>query len=403
MKNKKEMITDSVVFDHRGRAKKGEGPVEIRITIDRKSYYFLTGVKILRKEFAAGSVVDRPDSDELNERIRIVRSKVLSCINECMKNDLPIDIGSIRKKVWCSSMGSHTMTEWIEKQLPLLGLRDGTMKHYNTLLMRLGECGLMSGWADVTVENIYKLDAWLHNLQGWDGRKISDAAVYNYHKCLKALLSRAVRTGVITANPYDRLRGEIKRGEKETVSYLTEEEMQRIMALDIPSGTLLAKARDLFVFQMYTGFSYSDAQAFNLKNYRQENGKWVMTGERIKTGVPFVNQLLPPVVDVLERNGWDVPRLCNADYNHALKGLGIAAGLKVQLHSHMARHTFATFMLSNGVAIESVSKMLGHTNITQTQRYAKTLAKTVMDDFDRVAEKLKTSDLHRPEENQQQN
>ena len=179
--------------------------------------------------------------------------------------------------------------------------------------------------------------------------------------------------------------------------------MQRILALEIPAGTLLAKARDLFVFQMYTGFSYSDAQAFNINNYRKEKGKWVMVGERIKTGVPFVNQLLPPVVDVLERNGWDVPRLGNADYNHALKGLGIAAGLKVQLHSHMARHTFATFMLSNGVAIESVSKMLGHTNITQTQRYAKTLAKTVMDDFDRVAEKIKTSHLHRQEENQQQN
>lgn len=397
------MITSAIVFDHCGRAKRGEGPVEVRVTIERKSYYFNTGVKILRKEFAAGSVINRPDSDDLNERIRIVRSKVVSAINEYLAKDLPVDIKAIKKRVWSSSMESHTMTDWIESQLPLLGHREGTLKHYKTLLLRLKEYEQLENWHDLTTENIYKWDAWLHKLRGRDGKPISDAAVYNYHKCLKAMVQRAVRIGVITSNPYDRLRGEIKRGEKETVSYLTEEEMQRIMALDIPSGTLLAKARDLFVFQMYTGFSYSDAQAFNLRNYRQENGKWVMTGERIKTGVPFVNQLLPPVVDILERNGWDVPKLGNADYNHALKGLGIAAGLKVQLHSHMARHTFATFMLSNGVAIESVSKMLGHTNITQTQRYAKTLAKTVMDDFDRVAEKLKTSDLHRPEENQQQN
>lgn len=399
------MITSAIIFDHTGRAGKKPGPVEVRVTVDRKAYYVKTGVSVLKNEFLAGTIVSRYDAEHLNERVRLIHNKVLSEVNEFIRTGAPIDMDTIRKRVWnmAAANGSTAFIDWIREQLPLLGHREGTMKHYNTLLMRLGECGLMSGWADVTVENIYKLDAWLHNLQGWDGRKISDAAVYNYHKCLKALLSRAVRTGVITANPYDRLRGEIKRGEKETVSYLTEDEMQRILALDIPSGTLLAKARDLFVFQMYTGFSYSDAQAFNLKNYRQENGKWVMTGERIKTGVPFINQLLPPVVDVLERNGWDVPRLCNADYNHALKGLGIAAGLKVQLHSHMARHTFATFMLSNGVAIESVSKMLGHTNITQTQRYAKTLAKTVMDDFDRVAEKLKTSDLHRPEENQQQN
>lgn len=385
------MITSAIIFDHSGRAGKKPGPVEVRVTVDRKAYYVKTGVSVLRSEFLAGTIVSRYDAQQLNERVMLIHNKVLSEVNECIRTGVPIDMDAIRKRVWnlTAANGNTAFMDWIREQLPLLGHREGTMKHYNTLLMRLGECGIMKGWADVTVENIYKLDAWLHNLQGWDGRKISDAAVYNYHKCLKALLSRAVRTGVISANPYDRLRGEIKRGERETVDYLTEEEMQRILALDIPAGTLLAKARDLFVFQMYTGFSYSDAQAFNIGNYRKEKGKWVMVGERIKTGVPFVNQLLPPVVDVLEKNGWDVPRLGNADYNHALKGLGIAAGLKVQLHSHMARHTFATFMLSNGVAIESVSKMLGHTNITQTQRYAKTLAKTVMDDFDRVAEVLK--------------
>ena len=385
------MITSAIIFDHSGRAGKKPGPVEVRVTVDRKAYYVKTGVSVLRSEFMAGTIVSRYDAQQLNERVMLIHNKVLSEVNECIRTGVPIDMDAIRKRVWnlTAANGNTAFMDWIREQLPLLGHREGTMKHYNTLLMRLGECGIMKGWADVTVENIYKLDAWLHNLQGWDGRKISDAAVYNYHKCLKALLSRAVRTGVISANPYDRMRGEIKRGDRETVDYLTEEEMQRILALEIPPGTLLAKARDLFVFQMYTGFSYSDAQAFNIGNYRKEKGKWVMVGERIKTGVPFVNQLLPPVVDVLERNGWDVPRLGNADYNHALKGLGIAAGLKVQLHSHMARHTFATFMLSNGVAIESVSKMLGHTNITQTQRYAKTLAKTVMDDFDRVAEKIK--------------
>lgn len=384
------MITSAIIFDHSGRAGKKPGPVEVRVTVDRKAYYVKTGVSVLRSEFLAGTIVSRYDAQQLNERVMLIHNKVLSEVNECIRTGVPIDMDAIRKRVWnlTAANGNTAFMDWISEQLPLLGHREGTMKHYNTMLMRLGECGIMKGWADVTVENIYKLDAWLHNLQGWDGRKISDAAVYNYHKCLKALLSRAVRTGVISANPYDRLRGEIKRGERETVDYLTEEEMHRILALDIPAGTLLAKARDLFVFQMYTGFSYSDAQAFNIGNYRKEKGKWVMVGERIKTGVPFVNQLLPPVVDVLERNGWDVPKLGNADYNHALKGLGIAAGLKVQLHSHMARHTFATFMLSNGVAIESVSKMLGHTNITQTQRYAKTLAKTVMDDFDKVAEKL---------------
>jgi site-specific recombinase XerD len=60
------------------------------------------------------------------------------------------------------------------------------------------------------------------------------------------------------------------------------------------------------------------------------------------------------------------------------------AGIKTRLHTHLARHTFATFMLRNGAKIENVSRMLGHTNIVQTQRYAKVLAKSVHDDFETI-------------------
>jgi site-specific recombinase XerD len=104
--------------------------------------------------------------------------------------------------------------------------------------------------------------------------------------------------------------------------------------------------------------------------------------------VAYVSQLLPPVVNVLEKYGWKVPQIDNADYNHQLKALGVMAGIKTPLHSHLARHTFATYMLRNGVKIENVARMLGHTNITQTQRYAKVLAESVHEDFDMVAEKM---------------
>ena len=83
-----------------------------------------------------------------------------------------------------------------------------------------------------------------------------------------------------------------------------------------------------------------------------------------------------------------IPKMNNADYNRHLKALGLMAGISTRLHSHLARHTFATYMLRNGVKIENVSKMLGHTNITQTQRYAKVLAQSVHDDFDMIAEKM---------------
>jgi integrase len=130
-----------------------------------------------------------------------------------------------------------------------------------------------------------------------------------------------------------------------------------------------------------------------MNDYRWDGAMWRHNGERIKTGVPFVSSLLPPAVRVLEKYGMRVPMMDNADYNHCLKVLGPMAGIKIKMHSHLARHTFATYMLRNGAKIENVSRMLGHTNITQTQRYAKVLAESVHDDFDRVAEKIGTAEI----------
>jgi site-specific recombinase XerD len=71
----------------------------------------------------------------------------------------------------------------------------------------------------------------------------------------------------------------------------------------------------------------------------------------------------------------------------------MSAGIKIPLHSHLARHTFATWMLRNGAKIENVSRMLGHTNIRQTQRYAKVMAESVREDFDRVTKRFQTNKL----------
>ena len=386
-------ITDAIVWDHRGRVPEGgKGQIEIRITYNRKSYYFSTGVKVHRSEFVAGRVVNCMGAQAMNERIAIIYNKVLSCVNAFINDGAEIDSEAIRKAVWgiTESMNDEpTLITWIEKQVPMLNMAGGTRKHYHTLIVRLMEYGKLARWKDVTVENIYMFDAWLHKLKAQDGGLISDGGVFTYHKCLKAMLNRAVDFGKIDSNPYVRLRGKFKRGDKESVEYLTEDEMQRFEAIAVPDGSLLAQCRDLFIFQMYTGLSFSDAQAFDISDYRMMGGRWVNNGERIKTGVPYVSSILPPALKVLERYGMKVPRVNNADYNHQLKALGLMAGIKTRLHSHLARHTFATYMLRNGVKIENVSRMLGHTNIIQTQRYAKVMAQSVHDDFDMIAAKMK--------------
>ena len=396
------MITTKLIFDRRKTASRTrEGYVEVRVTIDRMTKYISTGVRVYKNEWAADRVVNRKDAQALNDRLAIIFEKVYQAATESVKQGVKLDVESVKQAVWQfveSKSDEPTFVSWCEKQIPLLGVSDGTAKHYKPLVTKLTQYGKMKKWQDLTVENIANFDAWLHQQTkplsdarrkaGVKPEKLSDAAVYNYHKCLKALLNRALSFGKIDANPYDRLKGKFKRGERENPEYLTEEEMKRFEAIILPQGSELDVVHDLFVFQMYTGLPYSDMQAFDASDYKYDGEAWKRVGERIKTGVPYVSQLLPPAVKVLEKYGWEIPQLSNADYNRHLKALGQMAGIKTRLHSHLARHTFATYMLRNGVKIENVSKMLGHTNITQTQRYAKVLAQSVHDDFDMVASKL---------------
>ena len=387
------MITTSIVWDHRGRTKAGsEGPLEVRVTVDRKPYYINTGIKVRKTEWKAGMIVNRPDADTLRTRLNIIYHKIEDAINAAINAGIQIDVADIKRRAWMlvADESSTSFLEWCRDQLEQLTHSDGTLKHYQTMLSRLQDFDTIRRWQDLTVKNIYKWDAWLHRItKPQSDEPLSDGAIYNYHKCLKALLNRAVLFDRIQQNPYDRLKGKFKRGDRERIDFLTDEEMKAFESLHPVAGSKMAMARDLFVFQLYTGLAYSDTQNFDIGDYKLIDGVWKNTGERIKTGVAYTSQLLPPVVAILERYNWQVPRLDNSDYNLCLKALGMACGIERPLHSHMARHTFATWMLRHGVPIEHVSKMLGHTNITQTQRYAKIVAADIHDDFERIAEEMK--------------
>ena len=384
------MITTKLIFDRKKQAKKdGTGTIEVRVIADRKAYYISTGVRVREKEWRAGMIINRPDAQSLNERIAIICQIIDTEVNRCIEANLAINTENLKNKVWSvkdTMSNEPSFIDWLDHQTETLNLSAGTIKHYVTLHTRLTEYGKIKRWGDLTTENISEFDAWLHKRKLSNGEAITDAAVYKYHKCLKAILNRAVMFDKIDRNPYDRLK--FKRGESENIEYLTEDEMKAIEKLKVPKGTQIETARDLFVFQMYTGLSYSDTQAFDFSQYKKVKGKWINTGERIKTGVAYVSSLLPPAVAVLEKYGWQVPKIDNADYNHLLKVIGTMADIPTKMHTHLARHTFATYMLRQGVKVENLQRMLGHKNIRQTMRYAKVLAESVHEDFDMVAAKM---------------
>ncbi len=402
------MIRISLVYDHHKRTPKGEeGPVEVRVTVNRKPYYINTGVRVRKDRLVGNCIRDDEhsnDADLLNERLTTIVGLVEKEVNRCLEQRIPINVADIRDSVWDVSAEKKedgdepTLIKWIKDYVATADMAKNTRLHYLTVTRRLLEFGKMVRWEQLTVDNIYAWDVWLRHQEvpltknqkaaGMEPQLISSDSVYNYHKYLKSAINKAMKFRILAVNPYDQLKGTFKRTKRDVVDYLTEDQMKKVMELTPVPGSQAAMALDLFIFQMWTGLSYSDTQIFDISQYRQIDGKWLHIGQRVKTGVPYVSQLLPPVVEMLERNGWQVPKMNNQRYNQMLKAIGMVIGIE-NLHSHMGRHTFATYMLSNGAKIENVSRMLGHTNITQTQRYAKVLAKDVHDDFDKIAKKLK--------------
>lgn len=180
--------------------------------------------------------------------------------------------------------------------------------------------------------------------------------------------------------------------------YLTQDEIDRLIAVDLPSEKL-RKVRDLFIFSCYTGLAFIDIQQLRGKNVQLENGQyWIRTFRQktqLRTNVPLLN--IP--VKLIEQYNEDISQLqedqpvfkvmSNQKMNDYLKIIAMHCNIAKVLTYHIARHTFATTVnLSNGVPIECVSAMLGHKRIATTQHYAKMVDKKLEEDMRRLAERL---------------
>ena len=153
--------------------------------------------------------------------------------------------------------------------------------------------------------------------------------------------------------------------------------------------------RDLFLFSCFTGICYADLKTLAWKQLEQDtHGDWWVTGNRCKTDTRYVVKLLPAALSILERyrDGTDyvfsfMPHLNTVD--RSLKRIAALCGIEKKLTFHCARHTFATTVtLTQGVPLETVSKMLGHKRITTTQIYAKITNDKIGQDMAVLSEKL---------------
>jgi len=183
--------------------------------------------------------------------------------------------------------------------------------------------------------------------------------------------------------------------------YLTQEEIQDLLDINLRVSRL-DQVRDIFIFCCFTGLAYADVKKLRHDDIALgiDGEKWIET-KRTKTNIKSNIPLLPTAIKILQKYAFSnevnqnrvLPVLTNQKMNAYLKEIADLSGIKKNLTTHLARHTFATTVtLSNGVSIESVSKMLGHKSLRTTQHYAKILNRRVSEDMQMLRQKYKTED-----------
>lgn len=365
------------VFDRKHVTKKDKkktGVVELRITYKKVRTYMSTNIWLLDKEWSNGKVVGKQGWKEINEQLSIIYSKCSEIVTEMLREDC-INIKAIPKLYEEKIIQKQTFLEYAKECAgqKMKSLKVGTQKRYKVVFDFLEEWKGIVYFADVTEKNVMKMDEYLED------RGLKESSRYNYHKILKSFIIQAFNDGLITRNPYSKLK--IKRGDDDGLQrYLTPEEFHRFEKCEI-SSEHLARVRDLFVFQTYTMMSYSDLAEFDYSKCEEMDGQMVYRSSRVKTEQPFTIVLLNPALAILQKYDYTLPITSNQKYNDYLKAAVGYAKIDKPVTTHWARHTGATMLVNEAnVPMHIVQHMLGHASIRETEKtYAKVLDRTIVE------------------------
>ena len=245
---------------------------------------------------------------------------------------------------------------------------------------------------EIKYQFIVDLEFFLRTEYGY-----SQNTTYKCMKFFKQVINKAIRAGLIFVDPFNGYKISVQRVDR---GFLTEDDLKKMMEKEIASKRL-EQVRDIFIFACFTGLAYIDLANLRVDNIQKmfDGRLWIVT-HRQKTDTKVTVPLLPPALKILKKyegkylGGQLMPIIANQKLNCYLKEIADICGIDKNLTFHLARHTFATTMtLGKGVPIESVSKMLGHTNIQTTQIYARITNEKISHDMENLAKNLGSLDF----------
>ncbi len=349
------------------------------------------------------------EEKDINETLEELRSMIKRKYHECINNGEPVNARVLKNSILCVDDKCITLLPLCDKFLEdyyLVYKSGGVVKDTYQRYVYTRRClheymKMRYNIDDISIKSIShsfikEFDLWLRN-----HKNICNNSACKLVKHFRTMFNLALNNGWIHADPFSTYKVQYERVDR---GYLTQEELARLTQREFNSPRL-TMVRDMFLFSCYTGLAYTDVANLTFEDIQVDaEGRQRIITKRQKTKVGVTIPLLDIPRMIVEkyskskrRSGREeklLPIYSNQKCNDYLKEIGALCDINKELTYHLARHTFATTItLANGMPIETVSRLLGHTSIKTTQIYARITDTKIGADMDILSEKLNSKTI----------
>ena len=380
------------------KTRDGLTPVYCRITVAGNRSEFSIKRSVPEKSWDAGKVKgNNEDAKSLNSYLKQVEAKIFEHYRDLLADSKLVTADALKNAYLGIKPDQYSLLNLIEYHNTHLKdtIEWGTMKNYMTTQNYVKEfLKKRAKTSDILLAHLsYKFLAdfefYLRAYKPIDHHsQMGNNTVMKHIERLRKMINVAIKNEWLERDPFAKFQAKFIRNDRE---FLSQDDLEKLEAKEF-KVLRLQWAKDLFIFSCYTGLAYCDVMRLTSQNISMgiDGEYWIMTSRK-KTNQPVRVPLLPKAFDIVEKyrnhpralaSGTLFPNLSNQKLNAYLKEIADFCSIEKNLTFHLARHTFATTVtLTNGVPIETVSKMLGHTSIRTTQIYAKVIENKVSQDM----------------------
>ena len=396
---KQEKMKVLLYLKKSGLDKSGKAPIMGRITLGRSiaqfSYKLSCNPDLWNPRESRMDGKSR-EAVEINGKLENLLLSVQSAYQSLLSKGCPFDAADVKEQFQGSVQTRCMLIERLdmlikEKESHIgVDLRKESMASYHSTRIHLQEF-IQAKYKISDLAFSQLTENFIHEFQQYFLGEcgFQESTFYNAATHLKTVCRLAYREGLADVLLFDKAK--ICKGGKRLPKALDKEALDKLKALNFEDlEEDMETARDIFLFACYTGAAYCDLMGLGKKHlFRDDEGSLWLKFNRHKTGVLCRIKLLPQAIRLMEKLHSDgretlLPFMGYANYQSYLKALRLRVGISFSFTTHTARHTFATLItLEQGVPIETVSKMLGHSNISMTERYAKVTPQKLFEEFNR--------------------